>query len=502
MIRLKFSLLCCLCLWAIGAHAQDDRTPIGWEARTAEFDRRIGDNVRRLIGDVVFTHEDTRMYCDSAYHYTALNSLRAYGNIHIQVSDTVNIYGDELFYNGDTRLAELSGRVRMRDPQMTLYTEFLEYDLDRNTANYPDGGRIVDADNELTSRWGFYFADQKEFFFKDDVVLVNPEYTMESDTLKYNTVTETAYFFGPTTILSDENIIFCRNGWYDTRNDIARFSRDAHFSNNEQSLTGDSIFYDRNRGYGRAENNVMLRDSVEQVIITGEFAEHFEREGLSVVTRRAMLTQVAENDSLFLHADTLKSVYDKDRDERRFLAYRHVRFYRSDLQGLADSVLYNMADSTIYLFHDPVLWSDNYQLTASKIEVKTSGDQVEQLRLLDAAFIVMQEDTLGFNQMKGRLMTGHFRDNELWRIDVEGNGESIFYIIDNDGQLVGINKAVSSDIVIFIDGAELTGIQFVRNPDAALYPPDELPPDDRKLRNFRWMDHRRPIDKWDIFVWR
>ncbi len=501
MIRIYLLLLFML-VSPGSAFSQDERTPIDWKAGIIEFDRSIGDDVRRLIDDVVFTHEDTKMFCDSAYLYAEANSLRAFSNIVIEVSDTVTIYGDKLFYNGNTRWAELTGNVRMIDPQMTLYTEYLEYDLDKNTANYIDGGRIVDKENELLSKWGFYFADEKEFFFRDEVVLINPEYTMNTDTMKYNTATEVAYFFGPTTIVSDENTIFCRNGWYDTRNDIARFSHDAFFTNKEQSMTGDSVFYDRNNGYGRAVNNVLIRDSIENVIITGNFGEHFEEQGLSVVTREAMFTMIADNDSLFLHADTLKSVYDEETDKRKVFAYHHARFYRTDLQGLSDSIVYHTSDSTIYMYHNPVLWSEDYQMTAQRIEVKTTEDEVKWVNLHEAAFIVSEEDTLGFNQMKGRSMIGHFRDNALWRVDVDGNGETIFFIREEDGKLVGINKAISSNIIIFVDGTEVTGIQFIRQPEATLFPPKDLPEDERLLRNFHWMDHRRPRDKQDIFQWR
>ena len=494
-------LLACL-LPSVLVNAEDERTPIDWEAASIEFDRRLGENIRRLIDDVVFTHEDTRMYCDSAYLYADDNSLRAFSNIVIKVSDTVTIYGDELFYDGDRRWAELTNNVRMVEPDMTLYTDYLEYDLDQNTANYIDGGRIVDQENELMSRWGFYYADDREFFFKDEVVLINPEYTMQTDTMMYNTETEIAYFFGPTTIVSEENTIFCRNGWYDTRQDIARFSRDAFFTNQEQSMTGDSVFYDRNIGYGRAKNNVMIRDSIENVIITGHFAEHFEHDGLSLVTDQALLTMIADEDSLFLHADTLRSVYLEEEDKRQVFAHNRARFYRTDLQGLSDSIVYHMSDSIIYMYHDPVLWSDMYQLTAEQIEVKTTEDEVQWVQLLDAAFIISEEDTLGFNQMKGRTMKGYFRDNALWKVDVDGNGETIFYIRDDDGELAGINVAVSSHIIIFVDGTEVTGIQFVRQPEATLHPPEDLPPEDRKLQHFNWQEHRRPMDKYDIFEWR
>jgi lipopolysaccharide export system protein LptA len=465
-------------------------------------DRALGDDVRRLIDNVHFRHEETNMFCDSAYLYTATNSLRAYGNIFIQVSDTVSVYGDVLHYNGNSRKAELTGRVRMVDPQMTLTTTQLFYDLNANTARYANGGRIVDADNELTSREGFYYADLKDFFFRREVVLVNPEYTMQSDTLRYNTLTEVAHFFGPTTIQSEENTIFCRNGWYDTRNDIARFSREAYYTNNEQSLTGDTLFYDRNLGYGRADNNIVMRDSVQNTIITGHFAEHYEKLGISTVTKDAMLTVVAENDSLFLHADTLKSHYIDSLDQRWVFAYHQARFYRSDMQGLSDSIVYSFSDSVIYLYHEPVLWADVHQLTAQRIEVHTGEEEIRFIHLYDAAFIVSEEADLGFNQVKGRNLTGHFRDNELWRINVYGNGETIYHILEDDGGYVGINKALASDIVIYVEDRKVTGIRFLTRPEAQLFPPEELPEGERLLPDFRWLEERRPRDRDDIFVWR
>jgi lipopolysaccharide export system protein LptA len=480
---------------------RQNTTPIDFNANSMQFDRRMGEDVRRLLGDVVFIHEDTRMTCDSAYLFTATNSFRAFSNIFIQVSDTVSIYGDRLDYDGNTRVAVLSGKVRMVDPQMTLTTSQLIYDLNSNTANYSTGGRIVDADNVLTSRWGFYYADEKRFFFRDDVVLTNPEYVMNSDTLKYNTLTEVAYFFGPTSIVSEENIILCQNGWYDTRNDIARFSREAYLSSNEHSITGDSLFYDRTRGYGRADRNILIRDSIQNTLITGHFAEHFEKEGLSIVTDQAVLTVVAENDSLFLHADTLKSVYYEETEERWLFAYHKAKFFRTDLQGKSDSIVYSFADSTIFLYHDPVLWTDVHQLTAKHIQVITSEEEIKTVHLYEAAFVVSQEDTLGFNQVKGRNLTGHFRHNELWRIDVFGNGETIYYVREEDGTLVGINKALSSDIVIFVEDRQVVGIRFLQQPDANLFPPEQISGEDRLLRHFQWLDHRRPKSKQDIFSW-
>ena len=358
----NFTLLIYLLIAFTFASQAQNRTQVELiNADNMRFDRTIAPDARRLIGNVQFRHEQAMMYCDSAYHFSVGNNFNAFGNIVINVNDTVKIFGDRLYYDGNTRIAELHGNVKLIDDQMTLTTEHLFYNLQTNTANFFNGGKIENAENTLTSVWGFYYANERNFFFKDDVVLVNPQYVMNSDTLKYNTVSEIAYFFGPTTIVSEENTIFCKNGWYDTRNDIARFSRDAWFSNGEQFLSGDSLFYDRNLGYGKAMNNVLLKDSAQQTLITGHFAEHFEHKFLSEVTRQAVLTVVSQGDSLFLHADTLRSIYDEENNKRILFAFNRARFFKTDLQGSSDSIVYNFSDSTIYLYHNPIIWSENHQ---------------------------------------------------------------------------------------------------------------------------------------------
>ena len=492
-------------VFALESFSQDSRRPTRVDLLRADdmrFDRSIAPDARRLIGDVKFRHEDATMRCDSAWQFTVDNRFNAYGNVFINVNDTVKIFGDKLYYNGNTRIAELHGNVKMIDDQMTLTTQHLFYNLESNTANYIDGGKIVDIENTLTSKWGFYYADQKDFYFRGDVVLVNPEYVMNSDTLHYNTMTEVAYFFGPTTIVSDDNTIFCKNGWYDTRNDIARFSRDAWFTNGEQYLSGDSLFYDRNRGYGKAINNVLLKDSVQQTLVTGHFAEHFEHEFFSEVTQNAVLTVIGQGDSLFLHADTLRSIHDEENDKRLLFAYHRAKFFRKDIQGLSDSIVYNFSDSTIYLFNNPVLWSENHQLTANRIELKTAeNNRVESIHLFDAAFIVSKEDTTAFNQIRGRRIVGHFIENELRRIDVFGNGEALYYVRDEDEHLIGINKSLSSDMQIFLEDNAVSRIRLFTNADANLFPPEEIPMDERFLQHFRWITDKRPQRKEDIFQW-
>lgn len=475
------------------------KTPIDFQADNMRFDRNLAPDARRLIGNVQFMHQGTSMTSDSAHLFAAQNRLIAFENIFIQVNDTVTLRGNRLVYNGNTRIAELTGNVILTDPQMTLTTNHLIYDLNRNTANFTGGGTIVNASNTLSSVWGFYFVDEKIFLFRDNVHLKNPDYEMHSDTLRYNTLTEVAYFYGPTTITSEENTIRCKNGWYDTRNEIAHFGRGATLEGEDQTITGDSLFYNRNLGFGRAVGNIIINDSLRNSTITGDLAKHFEKEGLSIVTGRALLTVVSEGDSLFLHADTLRSINLEDQEQQFVFAYNRARFFRQDLQGLADSIVYNFQDSTIYLFHNPILWSDVHQLTARRMEILTSDEAIVRAYLYEAAFIASREGDVGFNQIKGRNIVGHFSDNKIRRIDVQGNAETLYYVEEEDGTIVGLNKALSHRILIGIEEAEISEIRFLDSPEASLIPMEELSDEDRFLLHFEWHEALRPNSKQDVF---
>ncbi|MBS4014609.1 MAG: organic solvent tolerance protein OstA [Bacteroidetes bacterium] len=477
------------------------------QAESMKFDRALGDNVRRLLNNVIFRHEETKMFCDSAYLFPNENRLHAFSKIRIIVNDSVNIYGDKLFYNGNTRIAELHGNVRMVDNKMTLTTDHLFYNLETDVANYYSGGKIVDSDNTLTSVFGYYYSDSKDSFFKKNVVLVNIEYTMYSDTLKYNTNTEIAYFFGPTRIVSDENLIFCKDGWYDTKNDLSRFSKDAYLTNGEQYMSGDSLYYDRKKGYGKAVRNVFLMDSVQNVIVTGEFAEHFEKEGVSEVTINPLMIVIDKTDSLFLHADTLKYVVVENENKEKvktMFAYHKSKFYRPDLQGLSDSIVYSFSDSIIYMYHDPILWSDKHQLTAKHIQIKTTNNSVKSLHLFDAAFIVTEDDLAKkfFNQVKGRKIDGYVRNNELFKIDVFGNGETIYYVREENGALTGINKTLSNTMTIYIEDKRIVRVTWREKPDSSLFPESKIKEDEMFLQNFKLHSDRRPESKEDIFIWK
>ncbi|MFO8054528.1 MAG: OstA-like protein [Bacteroidales bacterium] len=462
---------------------------------------RLGPGIQRLVGNVIFEHDSMYLYCDSAYLYEKDNSMNAWGDIRIRASDSLNIYGEELKYNGNSGMAEMRKNVRLIDNQLTLTTDHLDYDLTKNLGKYFGGGQIEDTTNQLSSKLGYYFADENNFFFKDNVHLVNPDYTMDSDTLLYNTNTEISHFFGPSYIRSDTNTIYCENGWYDTRNNISQFNENATLSNSKHSLQGDSLYYDRNLGFGKAFKDVTIIDSVQNVFIKGEFGQFWENTKNSLITDSAQAIQIENGDSLFMHADTLRYIGDTtSKKGKQLFAYYYVKLYRFDLQGKCDSLVYNMKDSVIKMYHNPVLWSANNQLSADFIKTFTANTINPKIILYQNAYMAeMDADSSNFNQIKGKNMYGYFKDDELYKVFVEGNVETIYFVRNEDTKLIGINKTEASDLNIYIKDKHIKELIFIKKPSSVLHPPGSLDKSELLISGFSWYYDQRPRNRYDIF---
>ncbi|OFY59697.1 MAG: hypothetical protein A2Y87_00010 [Bacteroidetes bacterium RBG_13_46_8] len=482
-----------------GTVAQEPQQ-IEYDADDIMYDKNIASGAYRLIYHVVFRHKNTKMYCDSAYFYAAQNSLEAFENVHINHGDSVQIYGDYLYYDGNTRLARIRKNVRMSSTSTHLTSQAVDYDLHNNYGYYTSHADIISGENKLKSRLGYYYSRQNMYQFRDSVVVENPDYTIYSDTLKYNTVSNTAYFIGPTRIISDSNTIYCERGWYNTETNISMLKKNASIENRTQTLTGDSLYYERETGHGEAYSNIQLIDKEQNIILRGNYAKMNEINETALLTDSALLIYVTEDDSIFVHADTLRSEPDSLGKKELRLYYR-VKMYKTDLQGKCDSLFYSSSDSILRFFHEPVLWSADYQLSAEYIELHIKNRKVDELHMQRTAFIIDQDDSSRFNQVKGKKMICYFRDNELYKINVYGNGQTIYYAKDEDAY-IGVNKAESSDLIIFMTNKKLEEIRFLKQPSAILYPLDKAPKEELLLKDFKWLVDVRPLEMEDIFIWK
>jgi lipopolysaccharide export system protein LptA len=459
-----------------------------------------GANVQVLMGNAILRQDSTYFYCDTA-RLDENNNLRARGKVHISYSDSVHLYGDFLTYSGNTRIAVLDSNVKMIDKRATLYTDHLEYDRNQAMAYYFTGGRIVDEDNVLTSMSGRYYTQTYDFLFTDSVVVVNPDYTMYSDTLRYNTDSEIVHIQSPTNIYGKDDHIYSEKGWYDTRANQAELSKNNRIAHLEQILKGDWIYYDGAKEYGKAIGNVWVKDTAQNIILQGGISEFYRSEKYSYITDSACAILVDTYDSLYMHADSFILVLDSADDARFLFAYNHMKFFRDDLQGMCDSLVFRVQDSVIALLNNPVLWSDENQITSDSIWMYVTDNRIDSMVMFNLAFIISKDSTETFNQIKGRQMRAYFRENQLYKIMVIGNAETIYYVREEDRDLVGINRSVSSNMMIMLENRKLKQIYYLNKPEAVLYPEKDFPKDEQLLRDFKWITGQRPANKNEIYIW-
>jgi lipopolysaccharide export system protein LptA len=468
------------------------------------FNKNINDQRKLLNGNVVFRHDSSFMYCDSAYFYERDRSLEAFGRVRLEQGDTLFVYGDYLFYDGNIELAQMRRNVRMVNVQqdsteVTLYTDSLDYNRIANMCYYFDGGRVVDAENELVSLYGQYSPGTKIAVFNDSVRLTNPNFILYSDTLEYSTETKIAVILGPSIIESDSGTVYSDRGWYNTQDNTSLLLDRSTVLSGEKILTGDSLLYDRTNGTGTAFGNIILYDTVQSMTLTGHFGYYEERTEYAFVTDSACALEYSQGDTLFLHADTLELI-TVDSTSRYLRAYRGVRFYRSDIQGICDSMYFSTKDSVLYMYGDPVLWSENQQLSGDSIIIYMADTAIDYVHVPASAFSVQYVDSGCFNQLGGNDLKAYFNGRNVARIDIDGNAESIYYPLEEDGTIEILIYIQSSYLSMWMDEAgKLAKLKFESSPVGKVIPLPDLTEEQKTLKKFVWHEDLRPVDKYDIF---
>ncbi|MDR0711996.1 MAG: hypothetical protein LBF67_06605 [Prevotellaceae bacterium] len=483
------------------------------EIQHAEFWRGLkkGDEkIERLIGNVQILHNETTMTCDSAYVYPD-NHFEAFGRVVVN-KDTTWLFGDYMDYESATDVGKVRGRlVTLLDGKTRLRTQFLDFNTATNVAFFFNGGVIDNKENLLESNQGYYYSNQKLAIFNSKVEMKNEEYRIKSDSLHYLTEKDIATFFRQTHIWHEDGFLSFRQGHYDKPLDHFFMSDNVYMMNDKQEAWSDSAHYYRAQKEGEMFSNVQLYDSTQHAMSLGDYAKLYEDRDLAYITKDPAGILFSENpkdDTMFIKADTLlvRRIANTDSatmmidSTRKYMhAFFNVKFYHPDIQGACDSMTYNAIDSLGEMFYDPILWNKENQLSADKMEIYQKNNQLHRLDMIDAGFIASQDDSVKsyYNQIKGKLIVAHFADNDLYKVDVFGSGQTVYYLRDSM-KLTGTLNASSVDIFFYIKDRTIQKISYVSNSVSNIVPPKDIDVKELTLKGFSWQQDRRPKSRYDI----
>lgn len=459
-----------------------------------------------LKGNVVFEHENTKMFCDSARYYIKSDLFRAYSRVNINKKDTLNLFCDSLHYSLEKEIAHLYGNVRVRDSEYKLTTDSLEYDVKKSAGIYRNGGVITSilSNEVLSSDIGYFFPNSKNFTFSKNVSYQSNDYKVTTDTLRFNGNNKLAYFYGPTHITATSTKMYCEKGWYDAKNEKGVLETNAYIVDDKTNISADSLYYSKLDSLSEAKGNVIIKDTTEKIEFWGDFARSNEKEGLAYLAGHASVLSYKEKDSTFIFADSLFNYMDSLQNSELILAYNNVIVIQNDVQGICDSLSMNQKDSVLHLYNEPMLWSDKTQMSADTLVIYQKNDKIDHIELLQNAIIVNEvEDSLNYyNQVGGKTMYAYFKDDTLRYANVNGNAQTVYYVekeTKTDSLKVversGMSRIYGGNITLYFEKQELRRVAYRQNPDGVVYPLNKIKSKEMKVQGFEWKPEMRP-ESW------
>lgn len=476
-----------------------------YEAEIQEANEEKYPGATILLGNVKMTHDGVVLTSQQALYYKDKNFFKAIGKVLIKQGDTITQTSDYSDYDANSKQALSWGNVVLKDPTMTLTSDTLHFDRLNQKLYYTSYATIKDQTNTLKSKKGNYYLQNKKFTATTKVTVVNPEHNLTSNHLDYYTNSGLTYLYGPSTITNTKNSnkIYCERGFYNTKTDVSHFVKNAKLYLKERTVEGDSLYYDKRKGFASATNNIRVIDTVKNFITKGNYAEIFELKDSLYIIKRAVAISIVDKDSTYIHGDTILIT---GKPEKRIVrTYHNVKIFKTDLQGKCDSIHTDQAKGLTRMFRNPVLWSDRNQITGDTIHLisNTETQKLDSLKVLNNSFIV-SKDSLSendFNQIKGRNMFGKFEKNKLRLLLVKGNAESVYFNRNEETNVLEtITKEISSNIEFTLAKGIIESIKYLKKSDGKTYPPSKLPDDIRVLKGFIWRESEQPKSKEDIFI--
>lgn len=495
-----------------------------WHADTLRELHKDSIAIQSMFGHVKLQSDKTFFYCDSLAMNHKENFIEAFGHVHINDKDSTDIYSDYMKYYVDKKNIIFQKNVTLKGGNGTLTTEELQYDMNLHIGNYYHNGKVVNNNTTVTSTEGTYYADTKDIYFKNNVKLKDPAYDLTADSLLYNSEMQLATFITNTLIRdSSGRTIKTREGFYDLKNHRARFGKRPTITDKSESITADSIHFDDSTGQSIAQGNAVFRDTMQNLTLISNYMLADKKNNFFLATQKPLIILKQDKDSIYITGDTVYSANipdsvlktpdsvqgipivrtarnPSDSSLRYLQIYHHVRIFSDSLQAVADSVYYSGLDSIFRLFTNPVAWAGGYQVTGDTMYLYTKNKKPDRLYVFENSLVVGKASNNMYNQVKGNTLNAYFNDGTIDYIRSKGSAESVYYIKDDSLALVGVNKVNRADIIDMIfRNKQLFKVVLRNDADGIMYPIRKVNLEDMKLRNFKWVDERRPKSKSELF---
>lgn len=458
-------------------------------------------------GKVHFTNDGAQLWCDSAYFYQETNAVEAFGHVRFRQGDTLSLTCDYGSYDGQEQMLRARNNVVLRHRQQTLYTDSLDYDRMYDNAYFFEGGKLVDGKDVLVSDWGEYNAATREAAFYYNVRMRSDKDVIDTDTLFYDTRQSLAHIVGPSKITSGESVIHTSDAYLNSKSDSSKLFGRSTIVNKEKTIMGDSLYHNSATGMNEGFGNVVYVDTLNKNALMCDHLFYNDKTGYGFATRRALMKEYSQQDTLYVHADTLKLYtfnIDTDSVYRKVHGFRKVRAYRSDIQAVCDSLVFNSADSCLTMYHDPIAWYGERQLLGEVMKIYMNDSTVRMAQVIGQALSIERIDANNhYNQVSSKLMDAFFEDGVMRKAVATGNVKTVFYPQDSkDSTLTGLNYMETDTLRMYMSKERQLEKIWAPKASGTMYPMTQIPPAKYKLPEFAWFDNIRPTSPEDVFNWR
>lgn len=460
-----------------------------YTAQVLEGKKIKGEPARLLKGAVRLHQEALVIYCDSALFFHERNFVEAHHHVKI-VNENDTIQSERLYYDGTKKEASFYENVRYSGNNNTLHTEHLDYLVQEKIAHYQASGTLVDSLNTLQSKEGYYYSAKKEAVFYGNVLLTHPAYTLRTEALRYHTSTRVAVLEAKGVLDTDDMRVYAERGSVDTQKQQAQLQQ-ALMIDAEHILCGRYLSINTQADYHVARENVSFEVRGKDLTFFGNYGEYDAKNGCSFMEQQPFMQKILADDVLYLRAD--KFVVQQRDGKRYAYAYPHVQLHSKKLTGKAGFIRYVPADSIVFVREDPIFWHGEKQVTAKNVDITLRGDNIHTIHFDQEAFSISKNEVAYFNQSKSTQMMAYFSQGTLEKIEANGNGESIYFVVEDDGTLTGMNTLSCGKMTMYVSEEEIESMHFYLSPQGTFTPPNLLTEENTQLAGFAWRIEEKPM---------